>query len=161
MINASAQTTPVVVSRDFVLDLAPIVVRNLSDVAVAMHNLGNQLINFGNFTLQFKSLLVVWCILSSFSFVVLFFFFSIFFSDAQGNGVGSGGIVNFVCSNGWSICFWRCPFDSGHDFIAFLLQQGIQFGIGVGVATHHFPVLKLGYQKLGLCKVSFILQINV
>ncbi len=78
MINASAQNTPIVVSRDFVLDLAPIVVRNLSGVAVAMHNLGNQLINFGNFTLQFKSLLVVRCILSSFSFVVLFFFCSKF-----------------------------------------------------------------------------------
>jgi hypothetical protein len=59
MINASAQNTPVMVSCDFVLDLAPIVVRNLFDVAVAIHNVGNQLINFGNFTLQFKSLLVV------------------------------------------------------------------------------------------------------
>jgi hypothetical protein len=49
MINASVQNMPVVVSCDFVLNLAPIVVRNLSDVAVAIHDLGNQLINFGNF----------------------------------------------------------------------------------------------------------------
>jgi hypothetical protein len=48
MINASAQNMPVVVSCDSILDLAPIVVRNLSvRVAVAIHNLGNQLINFG------------------------------------------------------------------------------------------------------------------
>jgi hypothetical protein len=41
MINASVQNMPVVVSRDSVLDLAPIVVRNLSvGVAVAIHNLG-------------------------------------------------------------------------------------------------------------------------
>ncbi len=59
MITASAQNTPVVISCDSVLDLASVVVRNLSDVAVAIHDLGNQLINFGSFTLQFKSLLVV------------------------------------------------------------------------------------------------------
>ncbi len=59
MINASAQNTPVVVSHDSVLDLVSIFVRNLSDVAVAIHNLGNQLINFGYLTLQFKTLLVV------------------------------------------------------------------------------------------------------
>jgi hypothetical protein len=75
MINASAQNTPIVVSCESVLDLAPIVIRNLSEVAVAIHNLGNQLINFGNFTLQFKSLLVICCILSCFSFIVFFFFF--------------------------------------------------------------------------------------
>ncbi len=68
----------VVVSCDFVLDLAPIVVRNLSDVVVAIHNLGNQLINFGNFTLQFKSLFVVRCIFIFFTFIVFFFFFSVF-----------------------------------------------------------------------------------
>ncbi len=51
MINASLQNTPIVVSHDSVLDPAPIVVRNLSDVAVANHNMGNQLINFGNVTL--------------------------------------------------------------------------------------------------------------
>ncbi len=58
MINASVQNTPVVVSHDSVLDLAPINVRNLSD-GVAIHDLGNQLINFGIFIVQFKSLLVV------------------------------------------------------------------------------------------------------
>jgi hypothetical protein len=47
IINASAQNTPIVVSRDFVLNLAPIVLRNFSDVAVAIQDLGNQLINFG------------------------------------------------------------------------------------------------------------------
>jgi hypothetical protein len=71
MINASAQNTPIVVSRDSVLDFAPIAVRNLSEVAVAIHNLRNQLINFGNFTLQFESLLVVHCIF-------IFFFFCCF-----------------------------------------------------------------------------------
>jgi hypothetical protein len=75
MINASAQNTPIVVSRDSVLDFAPIAVRNLSEVAVAIHNLRNQLINFGNFTSQFKSLLVVQCFFIFFSFFVLFFFF--------------------------------------------------------------------------------------
>jgi hypothetical protein len=76
-------------------------------------------------------------------FLLVFYFSScqIFF-DAQGNGVGSGGVINFVCSNGQSICFKWCPFDSGHGFIAFLLERGIQFGVGVGIAMHHFPVLK-------------------
>jgi hypothetical protein len=147
MINASAQNTPFVVSHDFVLDLVPIVVRNLSDVAVAIHDLGNQLTSFGNFALQFKSLLVCQCI-----FIFLFFccfifiFFIFFFSNAQGNGIGSNGIVDFVCSNGQSICFQWCLFDSGHGFIAFLLQRGIQFGVGVGVATRHSPVLKLTHE---------------
>jgi hypothetical protein len=49
----------------------------------------------------------------------------------------------FVCTYGWSICFQRCPFDSGHGSIAFLLQWGVQFGIGVGVVMRHFPVLEL------------------
>jgi hypothetical protein len=78
------------------------------------------------------------------SFYVLFFKF--FFSNAQGNGIGSGGIVNFVCSNSQSICFQWCPFDSGHGLIAFLLQRGIQFGVGVGIATRHFLVLKLTHE---------------
>ncbi len=138
MIAASVQNTPVVVSYDSVLNLASIVVRNLSDVAVVIHNLGNQLINFGNFTLQFKSLLVVQCFFIFFFFCrFIFLLFRFFFSGAQSNGVGSGGIVNFVCSNGQSICFQWCLFNSGHGLIAFLLQRGIQFGIGVGVATHH------------------------
>jgi hypothetical protein len=123
--------------HDSVLDFAPIDVRNFSEVAVAIHNLGNQLINFGNFMLQFKSLLVVCCIL------IFFFFFSGFFFDPQGNDVGSVSVVDFVCSNGQSFCFQWCPFDSGHGFIAFLLQRGIHFGIGVSVVVHHFPVLKL------------------
>jgi hypothetical protein len=80
MINASALNMPVVVSCDSVLDLAPIVVRNLSvGAAVALHNLRNQLINFGNFTLQFESLVVVLCIIIFFLFVVFLFFISFFF----------------------------------------------------------------------------------
>jgi hypothetical protein len=76
MINVSAQNMLVVVSRDSVLDLAPIVIRNLSvGVAVAIHCLGNQLINFGNFMLQFKALSNA--SLSSFSFVILYFFFPV------------------------------------------------------------------------------------
>ncbi len=102
MITESTQNKPIVVSRDSVLDLASIVVRNLSDVAVAIHDLGNQLINLGNFMLQVKSLLVVQCIFIFFFFCCFFIFF---FSDAQGNGVGSGSVVDFVCSNGQSICF--------------------------------------------------------
>jgi hypothetical protein len=65
------------------------------------------------------------------------------FSGSQGNGVGSGIIVKFGCSYGQSICFLWCLFDSGHGSIAFLLQRGNQLGIGVGIVTHHFPVLKL------------------
>jgi hypothetical protein len=72
----------------------------------------------------------------------LFFFFSDF-SNAYGNGVSGGGAVNFVCSYGQSISFQWCPFDSGHGSIAFLLQRGVHFGIGVGVVMLHFPVLKL------------------
>ncbi len=53
------------------------------------------------------------------------------------------GIVDFVCSYGWSICFQWCSFDSGHGSIAFLLQQGAQFGIGVGKVMRYFLVLKL------------------
>ncbi len=75
MINASVLNTPVVVSCASVLDLAPIVIRNLSvGVVVAIHNFGNQLINFGNFALQFKPLVVVRWILIFFPFVVFFFF---------------------------------------------------------------------------------------
>ncbi len=144
MITASAQNMPVVVSHDFDVNLASIAVRKLSDVAVAINDLGNQLINFGYFMLQFKSLLVVQCIFIFFFFCCfIFLLFRFFFSNTQGNGVGSSNIVDFVCSIGQSICFQWCPFDSGHGFIAFLLQQGIQFGVGVGVATRHFPVLKL------------------
>jgi hypothetical protein len=73
MINASAQNTPVVVSHDSVLDLVSIFVRNLSDVAVAIHNLGNQLINFGYLTLQFKTLLVVWCYFIFFLLLLFYF----------------------------------------------------------------------------------------
>jgi hypothetical protein len=47
---------------------------------------------------------------------------------------------------GQSICFQQCPFDSGHGFIAFLLQRGIQFGVGVSIATHHSPVLTLMHE---------------
>ncbi len=121
----------IVVVHDFDLDLAPIFFRNLSDVAVAIHNLGNQLIYFGDFMPQFKSLLVVQCIFIYFYFCCFIFLrFIFFFSNAQGNGVGSGGVLNFVCSNSQSICFQKCPFDSGNGFIAFLLQREIQFGIG-------------------------------
>jgi hypothetical protein len=77
MITASVQNKPVVVSRDSVLNHAPIVIRNLSDVAVAINNLGNQWINFGNFTLQVESLLAVRCILiffHCFLFLLLIFF---------------------------------------------------------------------------------------
>jgi hypothetical protein len=148
MINASVQNTPVVVSCDSVLDLAPIFIRNLSvGVAVAIHNLGNHSIYFGNFMSQFKSLLVVQCFVIFFFFCCFIFLLSrLFFSDAQGNGVGSGSVVDFVCSYGQSICFHWCPFDSGHGFIAFLLQQGIQFGIGVGIAMSLFPVLTLTHE---------------
>jgi hypothetical protein len=78
----------------------------------------------------------------------LFYFssFRICFSNTQGNGVGSGGAINFVCSYGLSICFQWCPFDSGHGSIAFLLQWGVQFGVGVGAVMHHFPVLKLTHE---------------
>jgi hypothetical protein len=69
---------PVVVSCDCVLNLTPIVVRNLSEVEVAIHDLGNQLINFGNYTSRFKSLLVVRCIFIFFFFGFIFFFFSDF-----------------------------------------------------------------------------------
>ncbi len=41
MINASARNTPVLVSRDSALNRAPVVVRNLSEVAVAIQDLGN------------------------------------------------------------------------------------------------------------------------
>jgi hypothetical protein len=144
MINASAQYMPVVVSCNSVLDLAPIVARNLSvGVAVAIHNLGNQLINFGNITLQFESLRVVRCIFIFFFFRCFLFVLFGFFFNARGNGIGGGGAVDFVCSYGWSICFQWCPFDSRHGSIAFLLQWGVQFGVCVGVVTRHFPVLKL------------------
>jgi hypothetical protein len=148
MINASVQNTNIVVSCDSDLNLAPIVVMNLSvGVAVAIHDLGNQLIIFGYFMLQFESLLVVQCIFILIFFHCSIFLFSIFFfSDTQGNGIGSSGIIDFVCSNGQSICFQRCPFDSEHGFIAFLLQQGIQSAVGVGIATRHFPVLKLTHE---------------
>jgi hypothetical protein len=43
----------------------------------------------------------------------------------------------------WSICFQWCPFDSGLGSIAFLLQRGVQFGVGVGIMMRHIPVLKL------------------
>jgi hypothetical protein len=81
-------------------------------------------------------------------FLLLFHFssFRVFFSNTLDNGIGSGGVVNFACSNGQRICFQWCPFDSEHGFIAFLLQWGIQFGVGVGVAKHHFPVLKLTHE---------------
>ncbi len=108
---------------------------------------GNQLINFGNFTLQFKSILVVCCI-----FIFLFFFccflfllFGFFFQCSR-QWLWKRWCRQFVCSYGQSICFQWCPFDSGHSFIAFLLQQGIQFGVGVGIVRHHFPVLKLTHE---------------
>jgi hypothetical protein len=79
MINASAQNMPFVVSCDSVLDLAPLVARNLSEVAVAILNLGNQLINLSNFTLQFESLLAVCCIFIFFFFSWFLFLLIIFF----------------------------------------------------------------------------------
>jgi hypothetical protein len=79
MITASAQKMPDVVFCDSVLNCAPIVVRNLSDVAVAIHDLGNQKIYVGNFTWQVKSRLVICCILIFLFFVVFFFFFSDYF----------------------------------------------------------------------------------
>jgi hypothetical protein len=80
MINTSALNTPVVISRDSVLNFAHIVVRNLSvEVAVAIHNFGNQLIIFGNFLLQFESLVVVRCILIFFLSLFSFSSFQIFF----------------------------------------------------------------------------------
>jgi hypothetical protein len=154
MINASVQKKPVVVSCDTVLNLAPIVVRTLSEVAVAIHDLGNQLINFGNFTSQFESLLVIRCIFIFFFFCCFIFLLSGFFSDAQGNGVGSGGVVVFVCSFGQSFCFQWCPVNSGHGFIAFFLQQGIQFDVGEGIATRHFLVLNK--RMNGVSKVRIV-----
>jgi hypothetical protein len=69
MINASAQNTPIVFSCDFVLDLAPIVVWNLSNIAVAIHNLGN--LAFQVFPCSLVHLYLL--------FLLLFFFF--FFSN--------------------------------------------------------------------------------
>jgi hypothetical protein len=89
--------------------------------------------------------------LSFFPFIVFFLFFSDFFSDAHCNSVCGIGTVDFVCTYGQSISFQWCPFNSGHGSIAFLLQQGVQFGIGVGVMMHHFPVLKLT-QEWGIKK---------
>jgi hypothetical protein len=105
MINASAQNRPVVVSCDFVINLAPIAVKNPFDVAVAIHDLGNQLINFGNFTLKSQvspcSLMHLYLL-----FLLLFYLlFGFFFCDTQGNGIGSSGVVDFVYSNGQRICF--------------------------------------------------------
>ncbi len=113
MINASAQNMPIVVSRDFVLNLTPIVVRNISDVAVAIHNLGNQLINVGNFTLQLKSLLVVRCFFVFFFFrCFIFLLFRFFFSDAQGNGVESSGVVDL-----FAITFKVFVFNGVHSIV--------------------------------------------
>jgi hypothetical protein len=78
-----------------------------------------------------------------FSFCCFLFLCLDFFFNAQGNGVGSGGTIDFVCTYSQSICFQWCPFDRGHGSIAFLLQQGVQFSIGGGLVMRHFPVLKL------------------
>jgi hypothetical protein len=52
-----------------------------------------------------------------------------------------GGVLPtlFACK-GWSIFFNGVQAIAGMVPLPFLLQWGIQFGIGVGVVMRHFPV---------------------
>ncbi len=107
--------------------------------------LGESVINFDNFTLQFKSLLVVQCI-----FIFLFFCCFIFlFSNFSFPKLKA---MALEAATSWTLfavtvkVFVFNGLRQWHGFIAFLLQRRIQFGVGVGVVTHHFPVLKLTHE---------------